>query len=169
MRRPRGLARLPLIGSRFKRGGSAIPLPDEPRPPRTKPRLKKLRFLVVLMGLTGLAIVSWVFGIMLAVAQYLPNLETQAQFADAENSIVTDRDGQQLTVLTGNERRILLDSEEISPTVKQAVVAAEDQRFYSHRGVDYLGIARALREDILAGEAVQGGSTITQQFIKNAL
>ena len=66
MRRP-SLARLPLIGARFERRGSGIPLPAEPGPRRTKPRLKKLRFLVVLMGLALLAIVSWVFGIMLAV------------------------------------------------------------------------------------------------------
>ena len=169
MRRPKSLTRLPLIGTLFGRGDSAIPQPDSPRPRRTKPKLKKLRFLFVLLGLTLLAIVSWVFGIMMAVAQDLPNLETREQFRDAENSIVTDRDGQQLAVLTGNERRILLDADEISLTVKHAVVAAEDRRFYSHRGVDYLGIARALREDILAGAAVQGGSTITQQFVKNAL
>ena len=53
--------------------------------------------------------------------------------------------------------------------MKEAVVAIEDERFYDHRGIDYLGLARALREDILAGGAVQGGSTITQQFVKNAL
>ncbi len=169
MRRPRGLSSVPLIGRLFRGRGPAIPPPEVPARRRTKPRLKKLRTLVVLFALTLLAIVSWVFGIMMAVAQDLPALETREQFRDAENSIVTDRDGKQLTVLTGNERRILLDGEEISPTVKQAVVAAEDQRFYSHRGVDYLGIARALREDILAGAAVQGGSTITQQFVKSAL
>ena len=53
--------------------------------------------------------------------------------------------------------------------MKQAVVAIEDERFYEHRGIDFLGIARALQQDILSGGAVQGGSTITQQFVKNAL
>ena len=49
------------------------------------------------------------------------------------------------------------------------MVSIEDQRFYDHRGIDFLGIARALQQDIVAGGAVQGASTITQQFVKNAL
>ena len=49
------------------------------------------------------------------------------------------------------------------------MVAIEDRRFYEHEGVDYQGIARALWQDIAARSAVQGGSTITQQFVKNAL
>ena len=173
MQRPKGLSSIPLVGAlvrRRQRRVAEIPLPDErPARRRTRPRLKKLRFLSVLFGVALLALVSWVFGVMMAVSADLPALESQERFKNAGNSTVTDRNGEQLTVLTGNERRILLDSEEISPTVKQAVVAIEDERFYSHRGVDYLGIARALREDVLAGKAVQGGSTITQQFVKNTL
>ena len=53
--------------------------------------------------------------------------------------------------------------------MKEAVVAIEDQRFYEHRGVDFQGIARAVWQDILTGSAQQGASTITQQFVKNAL
>ena len=53
-----------------------------------------------------------------------------------------------LAVLTGNENRILVESEDISPSVKHAVVAIEDQRFYQHKGVDYQGIARALWADV---------------------
>ena len=134
-----------------------------------RPKLKKLRFLLVLAGLTLLAIVSWVFGVLMAVAGDLPDLEARAQFDRAENSVVVDRYDNRIATLTGNQRRILLESEDISPFMKEAVVAIEDERFYDHRGIDYLGLARALREDILAGGSVQGGSTITQQFVKNAL
>jgi len=135
----------------------------------SRPKLKKLRVGLVVAGVCGLAVVSWVFGILMAVAQDLPNLESRAQFDRAQNSVVTDRYGAELATLTGNQRRILLGSDEISQLLKEAVVAIEDERFYEHRGIDYLGIARALKEDILAGSAVQGGSTITQQFVKNAL
>ncbi len=139
----------------------------------SKPRVRKLRFAAVFAGLGLLAIVSWVFGVLMAVAGDLPDLEAEAQFARAENSIVyaTGADGEkvELATLTGNNRRILVDSEEISLLMKQAVVAIEDERFYDHEGIDYLGLARALKEDIAAGGAVQGGSTITQQFVKNAL
>lgn len=147
----------------LRRGGS-----DGPDGPR-KPRLKKLRAAFVVLVLVLIALAAWVWGVMMAVAGDLPSLETREQYLQSENSVVLDRNGNELATLTGNERRILVDSGDISPFVKNAVVAIEDTRFYDHRGVDYLGIARALREDILAGDTVQGGSTITQQFIKDAL
>ena len=135
-----------------------------------KPKLKKLRIALVAFGLVLLAMVSWVFGVMMAVAQDLPSLEARTQFEKAQNSVVYANDGKTiLTTLTGNEKRILVESGDISPVIKQAVVAVEDERFYEHRGVDFLGIARALEQDIVAGGAVQGASTITQQFVKNAL
>lgn len=136
---------------------------------RRRPKLKKLRAALVIMGLGVLALVSWVFGIMMAVAQDLPRLENRAQFADAENSVIFDRNGTRLATLTNNEGRILVTSDEIAPVMKEAVVAIEDRRFYEHRGVDFRGIARALYQDVLAGSAQQGASTITQQFVKNAL
>ena len=138
-------------------------------PPQAKPRLKKLRAALVVMGLGVLALVSWIFGIMMAVAQDLPNLENRAQYERAQNSVVYDRSGVRLATLTNNEGRILVESDEIAPVMKEAVVAIEDQRFYDHRGVDFQGIARALYQDVLAGSAEQGASTITQQFVKNAL
>ena len=134
-----------------------------------RPRMRKLRFIAVLVFLGALGAVSWVFGVMMAVAVDLPDLEARAQYERAQNSVVSDRDGHKLVTLTGNEHRILLESDEIAPVVKQAVVAIEDERFYEHRGIDYVGLARALQQDILAGGAVQGGSTITQQFVKTAL
>ena len=57
---------------------------------QARPRIKKLRFLLVLIGLGLLAIVSWVFGVMMAVAQDLPDLEARAQYERAENSSSTD-------------------------------------------------------------------------------
>ena len=136
---------------------------------RSKPRLKKLRAALVFMGLAILALISWIFGIMTAVAGDLPALENRAQFERAENSIIVDREGARLATLTNNEGRVLVESDEIAPVMKEAVVAIEDRRFYEHRGVDYQGIARAVYQDILAGSAEQGASTITQQFVKNAL
>jgi penicillin-binding protein 1A len=55
----------------------------------------------------------------------------------------------------------------MSPWLKQATVAVEDRRFYQHGGVDYFGIARAFWRDVSAGRVVQGGSTITQQLVRN--
>jgi penicillin-binding protein 1A len=136
---------------------------------RSQLQLNKLRLGLTLFALAILAVVSTVFGMMMAVAQDLPDLEAQNQFKAARNSELLDDQGRKLAVLTGKDNRILVRSEKIAPNVKRAVIAIEDQRFYKHRGVDYQGIARAVWEDIRRRRAAQGGSTITEQLVKNAL
>jgi penicillin-binding protein 1A len=73
-----------------------------------------------------------------------------------------------LSILRGSQARVIVPSDRISPWMKHAIVAIEDKRFYDHRGVDVRGMARALWADISHRGTVQGGSTITQQFVKNA-
>jgi penicillin-binding protein 1A len=136
---------------------------------RTKPRLKKLRILFVLMGLGALGLVSMVFGMMMAVSQDLPAIYDFAQYKASKNSEVLGADGEPLGTLTSDQNKILLNSSQISPNVKNAVVSIEDARFYEHEGVDLRGIARALFHDLLSQSAEQGASTITEQFVKNAL
>ena len=164
---------------RFQRTNGVPPQPPA-APPPPKPKLKKLRLALVLSGLSILALISTVFGMLMAVSSDLPSLENRAQYDRAENSVLyadtpgcknLEKDGacQQIAKLTGNQNRILVAEGEISPNVKNAVIAIEDRRFYSHKGVDYTGIGRALVQDVLKRSAAQGGSTITQQFVKNAL
>jgi penicillin-binding protein 1A len=136
---------------------------------RSKPRLKKLRILFVLLGLGVLGLVSMVFGMMAAVSQDLPAIYNFAQYKEAKNSEVFDASGEPIGTLTSDQNKILLTSSQISPNVKNAVVSIEDSRFYEHNGVDFQGIARALIKDILSQSAAQGASTITEQFVKNAL
>jgi penicillin-binding protein 1A len=123
----------------------------------------------VLLGLSLLAFVSWVFGIMTAVASDLPQLEDRAQFEAAHNSVILDDHNQRLATVTNNAGRILIPSAAIAPVMKEATVAIEDRRFYEHRGVDFVGIGRAVLQDVLHQGASQGASTITEQFVKNAL
>ena len=166
----------PTHGPRFVREGNGTP-PEPPRAP--KPKLKKLRLALVVLGLSVLAVISTVFGMLMAVASDLPSLDSKAQFRAAENSVLYARgpecrslEGggcQRIAKLTGNLNRILVNEGEVSPNLKNAVIAIEDRRFYTHQGVDYTGIARALSQDVLRRRAAQGGSTITQQFVKNAL
>jgi penicillin-binding protein 1A len=134
-----------------------------------RPKLKKLRMLFVLAGIGVLALVSTVFGMMMAVSQDLPAIYNFAQFRAAQNTVVVDDTGEPIGTLSSNQNKILLDSFEISQNIKNATVAIEDSRFYQHAGVDYPGIARALVQDVLSRSAKQGASTITQQFVKNAL
>src|SRR5438034_7669438 len=77
--------------------------------------------------------------------------------------------GHQLGVLTNNNRRVLVSYDQISPNMRNAIVAIEDRRFWTNSGVDVRGIARAFEQDLIRKRAAQGGSTITQQFVKNAL
>jgi penicillin-binding protein 1A len=139
------------------------------RPKRPKRKIKKLRLFFVLAGLGILAFISTVFGMMMAVASEIPSLENSAEFRAARNSILVADNGSPLARLTGNENRILIDPQDISPNIKNAVIAIEDKRFYVHKGVDWRGMIRAAVADFTHHGAVQGGSTITEQFVKNAL
>ena len=136
---------------------SAQPGVAPPPPPRRKPKLKKLRLAFILLGISLLAVVSTVFGMLMAVASDLPSLENRAEYRAARNSVLYSdgpgcrRPGNvdcQIATLAGNQNRILLEEGEISPNIKNAVIAIEDRRFYEHEGVDYTGIARALVQDV---------------------
>src|SRR4051794_3907457 len=152
-------------------GDEPIVQPDgsTPSPPRRKPKLKKFRLLLILLGLGALALVSTVFGMLMAVASDLPALENRAEYRNARNSTLLAANNKSIATLTGNNNRILLGTADVSPNIKNALIAIEDKRFYEHKGVDYKGIARAMLQDLLRQQAAQGGSTITQQFVKNAL
>jgi penicillin-binding protein 1A len=137
-------------------------------PPHTRVRIKKRRLLAVGLPLIALAMISMGFGMMMAVAADLPSLEQLPQVASRKNSILYDAQKRPLTTLTSNEGRVIVSSKQISPNIKNAVIGVEDERFYSNAGVDLRGIARAFYQDVIKGGAVQGGSTITQQFVKYA-
>jgi penicillin-binding protein 1A len=140
------------------------------RPRKPKPgRIKKLRLLVLLVGIGALGLVAFFFGMMMSITQDLPQLEAKKEFAEAKNSQVVDDQGNPIGTLLNNENRILVDSGEISPYMKEAAVAIEDRRFYEHNGVDLQGLFRAAGADLLPGGSTQGASTITMQFVKNAL
>src|SRR5262245_58773587 len=106
----------------------------------SKPRLKKLRILFVLLGLGVLGLVSMVFGMMAAVSQDQPAIYNFAQYKEAKNSEVFDASGEPIGMLTSDQNKILLTSGQISPNIKNAVVSIEDSRFYEHNGVDFQGI-----------------------------
>ncbi len=87
----------------------------------------------------------------------------------AESSQILASGGEVLARLDAGEDRIPVSIERIAPVLRDAVVAIEDHRFYEHTGVDARAIARALKEDLERGEIAQGGSTITQQYVRMIL
>jgi penicillin-binding protein 1A len=87
----------------------------------------------------------------------------------AQNSFVYDRHGELMTELHGPVQRIVAEIEEIPEVAQKAVIATEDARFYEHGGVDHEGVLRAAVRNFQQGRVVEGASTITQQYIREAL
>jgi penicillin-binding protein 1C len=94
------------------------------------------------------------------------NLTSQDRFA--VSSQIFDRNGVLLYEIFADENRIPILLEDLPPHVAQASIAIEDQNFYKHFGIDFRGVVRALVGN-LRGDRLEGGSTITQQLVKNAL
>jgi penicillin-binding protein 1A len=84
-----------------------------------------------------------------------------------QNSFVFAATGTLLGSIPAERNRTPVSLRNVSPWMRKATVAIEDHRFYEHGGVDYEGIARAAWKDLRAGHVVQGGSTITQQLVRN--
>jgi penicillin-binding protein 1A len=144
--------------------------PSPAAPPKPRRRIRKLRLLVLLGLLALLSSTAFVFGFVTALAAEIPKLDPRYQVQVEKDGYVYANDGRTiLAVLRGQESRVLLEPDQIAPVMKHAIVAIEDRRFYEHSGVDLRGIMRAAWQDLSNQELVQGGSTITQQFVKNAL
>jgi penicillin-binding protein 1A len=140
------------------------------RAQRKQRRIRKLRLFALLIVLLLVSAASFSAGLITAIAGQLPSLDPRrAQAGEVDGYIYADNGHAILAVLRGKEARELVGWNDISPWMKHAIVDVEDKRFYEHRGVDFRGIARALWEDIQHKSTVQGGSTITQQFVKNSL
>ncbi|MGH7357374.1 MAG: transglycosylase domain-containing protein [Candidatus Rokuibacteriota bacterium] len=84
-----------------------------------------------------------------------------------QNSFVYAVDGSVLGAIPAEKNRQPVALEQMSPVLAEATVAIEDRRFYSHDGLDYEGIVRAAVKNLESGEIVQGGSTLTQQLVRN--
>src|SRR3954467_1580434 len=112
-----------------------------------------------------------VVGTVLASFLFLPlpaSLPTPKAGLDSQVSHMYDIEGNEIGVFRQFETSIPFKKEDIPTVLKQAVTAAEDKNFYKHGGVDVRGTARAFWQDYRNRAAVQGGSTITQQYVKLA-
>ncbi len=111
-------------------------------------------------GLLALALV-------VSACRYTPEIR-EPTFTPADSTIVA-ADGQVLTTLHSAENREPVALDRIAPDLQRSVVAIEDARFFDHSGVDPRALLRALTRDAQAGDAVEGGSTITQQYVRNVI
>src|SRR5918992_878911 len=108
---------------------------------------------------------------MLLSAFSLPNFPAESRHIPPlpQTSMLFDADGRRITTLHAGENRILIPLSEMSRALRQAVIAGEDERFYHHHGVDAKAIIRAGVKNVARGGVVEGGSTITQQLVKNTI
>ncbi|KAA0968493.1 penicillin-binding protein 1A [Aureimonas fodinaquatilis] len=122
-------------------------------------RLVSLGFMLAFWGMVAVAGVVGYFAITLPQeAWVVPDRPPNVRIVSVTGDLMANRG------LTGGEALAL---DQISPYLPKAVIAIEDRRFYSHLGVDPIGIVRAFVENMQAGDTVQGGSTLTQQLAKN--
>ncbi|MFV0525334.1 MAG: transglycosylase domain-containing protein [Acidimicrobiales bacterium] len=122
-------------------------------------------------GLAALLVPPLMLGVAAATLLEAPlpagNLPDEKPQPFAVPSVVVDVDGTQIATFRSYDRTVEVSPGDIPTTLTDAVVAIEDQRFYEHNGVDVEGVARAARVNLGAGGIAQGGSTITQQYVKN--
>ncbi len=131
--------------------------------------LWKLCKIILVTCLLGLILgVASVAGVFYYYARDLPRITSLKDYHPYTITEVFADDGQ-LIGRFGLEKRKVIPIEEIPDLLKKAFIASEDSRFYQHQGLDFLGIARAMVKNIVAGRIVQGGSTITQQVTKSLL
>ncbi len=121
----------------------------------------------MILGLVAMALVAAVgIGGYYYLSEDLPKITSLADYRPPIITTMYSDDGRKIGEFF-KERRILVPLAEMPDMLKKAFVAAEDSRFYQHRGIDFYSILRAFLKNIKAGTIVQGGSTITQQVTKS--
>ncbi len=133
------------------------PSPKRAQRPSWFWRYRRLWFLLGLVALTGVAGVAWV----------ITHVPLPPEVPQAQTTILYDGTGAQIALLHGNENRFPVKLDQVPKVTVDAVVSTEDRNFFTHKGVDPLGILRATWADIRNQGSRQGASTITQQYVKN--
>ena len=131
--------------------------------------MKKL--LIILLKLIAVLFVVGALGVFAIIVKYrleLPNIQSMVEdYKPQMATTIYDKNNNVVDVLEA-ESRDAVKLEDVSPYVKEAFLAIEDKKFYSHHGLHFKGIIRAVLTNFLKGKATQGGSSITQQLAKNA-
>jgi penicillin-binding protein 1A len=130
--------------------------------------VNSFRLLILLVLILSLAGVGAVVGVAKAYMETAPTLDLAAIDDQAQTSFIYDASGNLITDYKGTENRIMVSIDTMPINLQHAFVAVEDARFYTHNGIDVKRIAGAFIANFVTGSQ-QGGSTITQQLIKNTL
>ena len=159
----------PPNGRRPRQDDERVGPPAARRRNRRRERARRRRRIAVITGVIVLLAAS-IAGFGFAGASDLRkncDLNDLAPARIGSNTFVYAADGSLLGSIPAEKNREPVALKQVSPWMKKATVAIEDRRFYRHGGIDMEGIARALVRDIQEGKVVEGGSTITQQLVRN--
>lgn len=125
--------------------------------------------LIIILILIALILISGAFFYLKVSSEFKNKIEDAKNLviSGEESSEIFDKNGNIIKVLYFTKRRIYVSMDEISPFIRDAVVASEDERFYKHIGFDPEAVIRATIHNIFSNDFVEGGSTITQQLVRN--
>ncbi len=123
---------------------------------------------MVLASVVGIAVASFA-GYAISVISKTPPTDQLKPVPRGTSSVAYASDGSFLGYVQSDESRTPVSWKQMPESLRNATIAIEDEKFYKHSGVDYAAIARAAIENVQAGRTVQGGSTITQQLVRNTL
>ena len=130
-----------------------------------------LKFFLILIILLLLLLIAGMWGFAGLLLGWFGNEDIQISKEDlvikVSNSVIVDQNGTVLADLSGDEKRKIITLEEMADDLPDAYIAIEDERFYNHSGVDFKRTAGAIANTLLNGDSSYGGSTITQQLVKN--
>lgn len=128
------------------------------------------KLILLLFVLICFAISVFISIFLLNIYMSLPDIRDIEKLTIAQSTIIYDKNGNELYKIHGDENRQYISLDQISPYMIQATISAEDKDFYRHSGFDLSAMARAVIAKIRNPQSkLQGGSTITQQLIKNLL
>ncbi len=140
---------------------------------RKKHRILKfiIKFFLIIIILLLLALIAGMWGFAGLLLGWYGNEDIQISKEDlvikVSNSVIVDQNGTVLADLSGDEKRKIITLEDMAEYLPKAYIAIEDERFYEHSGVDFKRTAGAIANTLLNGASSYGGSTITQQLVKN--
>src|SRR6266480_7520356 len=142
------------------------PRVDRLPPPPPRSRLRRVLRRSLWLAVPAAAVC---LGGVLGVLYTFANVPLPEKAPTAQAIVLLDKTGHQLTTLAPEQNRREVQVETISPNMKAAVLAAEDRGFYHHGALSYRGLARAAFANVVQRRVAQGGSTVTQQYVKNAI
>ncbi len=135
---------------------------------RKKHRILKFFLILIILGLLLCIAGIWIFaGLIFGWFGNNIDISKEDLQIKVSNSVIVDKNGEILADLSGDEKRKIITLEDMADYLPKAYVAIEDERFYEHKGIDIKRTVGAIANTLVYGESSYGGSTITQQLVKN--